>query len=297
MIQFWQIFIIIVCVAFSVFFLGLLFKTSKIEENDEKVTGHKWDDDLEELNMPLPRWWLYTFILSIIWGVGYAIYYPTFGQTHKGIGNWTAEKEYSKEVAQVNDNYKEYYQSIAKGTIKDIANNEMAKSTGRRLFLQFCAGCHASDAGGSAGYPNLIDKDWLYGGDTNNILASIKNGRNGVMPEQKTILNSIAAQNGIDKSKAVDAVVDYVISLSGLQGANKTSSAGKKLFDSSCAACHKQDGTGMTALGAPNLADKVWLYNKGAPDDIKTIRKSIVDTINNGKVGTMPAHKNKMSNE
>ncbi len=306
MLHFWKILIVAVCLAFFFGLLILLYKTSKVDKDETKVTGHKWDDDLEELNMPLPKWWLYTFIATMVFALGYSLYYPTFGQTHKGSDKWSSVGELEKEVAESNAKYKDYYTSITSGSIEEISKNPKALVTGGRVFKQFCAACHASDASGGFGYPNLADSDWLYGGKADNILASITNGRNGMMPSQKAILESMAKSKGLAKDKAIEAVADYVLTLYKPASGKKSlfevketefSKKGGELFAGVCAACHTPAGTGMAALGAPNLTDGTWLYYKGKLNDKAAIKASIVETITKGRYGVMPSHKDKISKE
>lgn len=288
-----SIFIIaVVLISFTAYVL-LLLGTSKmktgIKTGDEM--GHEWDG-IKELNSPLPKWWFWTFLGSIIVGTFLVFYYPALGN-FVGLGHWTQQEQYKEEVQATNRKYDEYYASITKGSIEDISKNSQAMDTGHRLFLNNCAVCHGSDGQGSQGFPNLTDKDWLYGGDAKTIVQSITNGRNGMMPAQAETVMAIAKANNLDTNTAINDTADYVMSLSGIGKAN---AAGKKIFESVCAACHTPAGTGMAALGAPNLTDNVWLYDSGEKSP-ESIKQDILTSINNGRAGVMPAQKDQLSED
>jgi cytochrome c oxidase cbb3-type subunit 3 len=231
------------------------------------VTGHTWDGNLQEYNNPLPRWWLWLFYGTLVFGIIYYILYPGIWG---GVLGWTKEGQYVSEMRAADAKYRDV-------PIPTLAKNSDAVGMGQRLFLTYCVQCHGSDARGSAGYPNLSDNDWLYGGTPEAITATITNGRQATMPAWKPML-------GEDK---VDEVAAYVLSLSGREPDAAKAAAGKAVFMTNCAACHGADAKGNQLLGAPNLADNIWLYG-GSPGTIK-------QTISNGRNGLMPAHKDRLS--
>lgn len=237
------------------------------------VTGHRWDD-LEEYNNPLPRWWLWLFYITIAFALGYLVLFPGLG-SFKGVLGWGShESQYQTEMAKADETFGPVFQKYAAMPIEQVAADEEAKGMGRRMFLSYCAQCHGSDAAGAKGFPNLTDNDWLYGGSPEQIQQTIMMGRQGAMPPHK---------DRVDEA-GLDALVNYVMSLSGREGVDQAKVAqGQQLFTSlGCIACHGADGKGNQALGAPNLTDNIWLYGS-SPETIK-------ETIANGRNGKMPAH-------
>ena len=240
------------------------------------TTGHVWDGDLEEANNPLPRWWMWLFYITVVFGLGYLVLYPGLG-SFKGTLGWSEVGAYEKEVKDGEAQYGPLFNKYLAMKIEDVAKDPAARAIGERLFLNTCAQCHGSDAQGSKGFPNLTDHDWLYGGDPQTIETTIREGRNGVMPP-------MAAVVGTDDD--VRNVANYVLSLSGSAHDPIKAAFGKSKFVA-CAACHGADGKGNQALGAPNLTDKTWLYG----GDINTI----MEGINLGHNNHMPAHKDLLS--
>jgi cytochrome c oxidase cbb3-type subunit 3 len=236
-----------------------------------EVTGHVWDEDLQEYNNPLPRWWLWLFYITIVFSLGYLVLYPALG-TFDGVLGWSQTNQYEGEVAAAEAKYGPIFEQYAARDLPGLAKDPEARKVGQRLFLNYCATCHGSDAGGAPGFPNLRDGDWLYGGSPQAIKASIMDGRNGIMPPFGPALGE----------QGVEEVADYVMSLSGRKTDPRLAAAGKPKFEAMCAACHMADGTGNQMLGAPNLTDNIWLYG-GSPGVIKK-------TITDGRSGRMPAH-------
>jgi cytochrome c oxidase cbb3-type subunit 3 len=239
----------------------------------EKVekTGHVWDGDLEEYNNPLPRWWLSLFIITVLFGAGYLIFYPGLGN-FGGVGNWssvgTYEQQMQKQRAQL-----EYRLASLKGkSLSELSVDASAMSTARNLFGANCSTCHGSDARGAKGFPNLTDRDWLWGGDENRVYDSISQGRHGMMPA----LGSVLGPTGVNE------VASYVVSLSGRQAPADWVAAGKERFATLCVGCHGTDARGNAMVGAPNLTDSVWLYG----GDFDSVRA----TITKGRENQMPAH-------
>jgi cytochrome c oxidase cbb3-type subunit 3 len=241
-----------------------------VPEGGHGTTGHVWDEDLAELNTPMPRWWMWLFYLTIVFALAYLVLYPGLG-SYAGKFGWKSAGAYDAELKQAEAAYGPLFDQYAKQDLKALAADPQAQAIGERLFLNYCAQCHGSDARGNKGIPNLADKDWLYGGDPAMIKATILHGRNGQMP-------AMAAALGTDKD--VENVAQYVMSLSELAADPLKVAFGKPKF-AACAGCHGFDGRGNQALGAPNLADKVWLYGGSADTIMETIRK--------GRNSTMPA--------
>lgn len=284
--NFASIFVIVVVIGSLLAYIALLLGTGKLGPGEKigEEMGHAWDG-IKEFNNPLPKWWYWTWLICIFWGFGFAAYYPALGN-FKGLSGWTEAKQYDEEVQATNKKYDEYYASITKGSIEEMAKNPQALKTGRRLFLNNCAVCHGSAAVGAESFPDLTDNDWLWGGKAETILQSITNGRNGVMPAQRESVIAIAKAQGLNADTAVDDTADYVLSLSGHGKANP---AGEKIFSMVCAACHTPAGTGMQALGAPNLTDDTWLYDSGEQSE-ESLRSVVLTSINEGRSGVMPAH-------
>lgn len=253
-------------------------KVSKDAQGNTTDTGHVWDGDLRELNNPMPRWWLGMFYLGIIFGVCYLALYPGLG-AYKGLNGYSTKQEYQEELNRVDAAVKPLYATFMKQDIPHVAADPKAKEMGQRLFLTYCAQCHGSDAGGSKGFPNLTDKDWLYGGEPETIRTTIMQGRNGVMPAQAESLGE----------EKVKDVVNYARSLSGLMVDKERAERGKKVFSSTCIACHGADGKGNKAMGAPDLTDDVWLYGNS--------EKTVMETVMRGRNNQMPAHEQKLSPE
>lgn len=237
-----------------------------------EVTGHVWDEDLVELNNPLPDWWRWLFYISVVFALGYLVLYPGLG-SFKGLLGWTSHKEYREEVAAAEKQYEPLFDKYMKQDIKVLAANPEARQIGQHLFLTYCSQCHGSDAGGATGFPNLRDNDWLYGGTPEAIQTTILNGRSGMMPPFGPIL-------GPEKVKEV---ANYVLSLSGAKHNAEEAKEGKAIFATNCAACHGPTGTGNQMIGAPDLADNIWLYG-GSEKDVE-------ETISKGRRGVMPAQK------
>lgn len=271
----WGIYIALVTGVGIIWCLYLLFsqrKTNVTYEADGSVadTGHVWDDDLRELNNPLPRWWMWMFVLSCVFAIVYLILYPGMG-TYEGTLGYTTRNAHDASVVQANQQLKPIYAKYMDMDAKQVAADPAAREMGQRLFLNHCAQCHGSDAGGSKGFPNLADTDWLYGGDTQDIKQTLIGGRAGVMPAFAHL-----------ESTQVSDVANYVRNLSGLAANQIKVGRGAEVYKANCAACHGAEGKGMAAMGAPNLTDKVWLYGGS--------EATIVETVLKGRNGMMPAH-------
>jgi cytochrome c oxidase cbb3-type subunit 3 len=256
----------------------LLWVTSrkKVAARSDNTTGHVWDEDLREMNNPLPVWWVGLFIITIVFSLGYLVAYPGLG-SYQGELNWSTKAEYDGDVAQAKKELDPYYAQFTARRPEELAGDPNAMAIGERLFMNNCAQCHGSDARGSKGFPNLTDKDWLHGGDSEQIVQTITKGRTGVMP---------AMAAAVGTSDDVKNVAQYVLSISNNPHDSLRAQLGKSKF-SACAACHGVDGKGNAALGAPNLTDDIWLHGWG--------QDAIIAMINKGKTNQMPAQEDKLT--
>ena len=235
-----------------------------------ELMEHTWDGDLQDFNNPLPRWWLGLFYGTMIFALVYLALWPGLGN-FAGLLKWTSLGEYEAEVKAAEAKFGPVYADFMKQDIATVAADPDARAIGKHLFLTYCSQCHGSDAAGARGFPNLTDSDWLYGGDPDTIKATLTDGRSGVMP-------ALGAALGPQGTREV---ANYVLSLSGRKHDAALAAAGKPKFEQNCAACHTPAGTGMQALGAPDLTDKVWLYGGS--------EATVIETITKGRNGVMPA--------
>lgn len=279
--NFWPIFVGIVTILGIVACVLLLWKTSKIKvssANGDNTSGHVWDEDLREMNNPLPRWWVGLFVLTIVYSLIYLVVYPGLG-SYAGTKEWTQTSQLEKETDEANKALKPLYAKFMGMPTEVLAANSEAKGIGQRLFMNNCSQCHGSDAKGSRGFPNLTDDDWLYGGSPEKIQETLINGRNGMMPPMAAMVGS---------AEDVKNLAHYVLSLSASQHDAAKALLGKEKF-ATCAACHGADGKGNQAMGAPNLADGIWLHGAG--------EAAIIKRINEGKMNQMPAQATLLSPE
>lgn len=239
-------------------------------EQEPETTGHEWDG-IQELNNPMPRWWLGLFLITIVFGGVYFYFYPGLG-TYTGNSNWSSTAELVKDQANAQAAFDARFSRVATTDVVTLSKDTEAMAAAKNLFANNCAVCHGSDARGAKGFPNLTDDDWLWGGAPETIYETIANGRKGAMPAWGVMLG----QQGVEETAA------YVLSLSGNQAPADWVAAGKQRFETICMACHGVDGKGNQALGAPNLTDNIWLYGHS----MDTLR----ETIGNGRNNEMPAH-------
>jgi cytochrome c oxidase cbb3-type subunit III len=271
----WSLFIVILTVVNILACVWLLRWTSKPRAANEKIgggadTGHVWDEDLREFNNPLPKWWLWLFYITVAFGLLYLAFYPGLGN-FAGAKGWTQAKQYEQEKATVEAKAQELLGPLAALPVAELVGNRQAMATAHNLFQHNCAQCHGSDGGGARGFPNLADAEWQWGSDADSVVASIAGGRMAVMPPWGAVLGE----------QGVDEVVAYVQQLAGQAPDAALATAGEARYQQVCAGCHGMDGTGMAAVGAPNLTDAVWLYGS----DAGSIRQTII----NGRSGQMPA--------
>ena len=273
----WNITIIVLTLGGLLALFLLTVATSRVNNASDQdsenpgTTGHVWDDDLTELNNPLPRWWVNMFYITIVFAVVYLVLYPGLGLNQMFLG-WTQKSQYEEEMAKAHEQYSPIFEAFLDRGIEDLAEDPEAMKVGRRLYSNYCATCHGSDARGSRGFPNLADDTWLWGGTPAAIKTSILDGRIAGMPAWEMAL----------KEEGVDAMTHYVRSLSGLDhDAAKAKSAGPQ-YQQLCAVCHGAEGDGNEQLGAPSLRDDDWLYG-GSHD-------SVAVSIAAGRNGVMPPH-------
>ena len=271
---FWNVFVIVITVGSILGCWWLLHWTKGVGDDKQdgggEDTGHVWDDNIHELNTPLPRWWLYLFNITIVFALIYLAFYPGLGNFAGKLG-WTQENQYEAEMAAAEAAQEVVFAKFREMRPAELVASAEAREIGGRLFGNNCAMCHGSDGRGAKGFPNLADDDWQWGGDFDTIMATLENGRNGMM----TPFGAVLGETGVQEAVA------YVQQLSGQKADPELAAAGQKHFQTICMACHGMDGTGNQMLGAPNLTDDIWLYGS-SPDDIAY-------TIINGRNGVMPS--------
>ncbi len=253
-----------------------------------ETTGHVWDDDLKELNKPLPKWWLYTFYATIIWGIAYWIAYPAFPTLTdytKGILGYSSRGSVAEQIKQGKAAQSKYREELAKTPVADVDKNDellrFAKASGRVAFGDNCAPCHGRGGEGSPGYPNLNDDDWIWGGTPEQIEKTI---RVGIRSTHEDARVSPMPRFGLDKllePAQISDAAEFVLSLSGKSKDAESATRGSAIYAEQCAACHGEKGAGNQELGAPNLADAIWLYGSKKED--------VVRSIETGRGGIMPA--------
>ncbi|MGE4367325.1 cytochrome-c oxidase, cbb3-type subunit III [Thermomonas sp.] len=257
----------------------LLWWTARRRPGDPapEQTSHVWDGDLTEYNKPLPKWWINLFYLTILFAIGYLLWYPGLGN-FAGFGKWTSRSEEQRDAAVANARLEQTFAPFKGQPIDVLARDPQALKLGRSIFANTCATCHGSSAKGAVGYPDLTDDIWHWGDSPEQILHTVLNGREGVMPPWGKVLE------GMGGPDAVDYVIAYVRQLGDPQGGNPSDYAaarGKALYDGLCVACHGPEGKGNPAMGAPDLTDGYWLYGDS--------REALRETISNGRHGVMPA--------
>ncbi|MCF6439382.1 cytochrome-c oxidase, cbb3-type subunit III [Pseudoalteromonas luteoviolacea] len=299
MTSFWSIWVIVLTLACLALIFGLLIWNLKNYTGVEEGAscGHEFDG-IEELNNPLPKWWTYMFFATFVWSVYYLAMYPGLGN-FAGLAKWTSSNQgvksleesrqavidakesglwvkLDKEFEAADERFGPIFKAFAEQDVLTLAKDSDALEIGQRLYAQNCAQCHGSDARGGLGFPNLTDKDWLYGGTPDQIKETLLNGRVAAMPGWEAALG----EQGVKEMTA------YVLSLSGRTVNQKDADAGKAKF-AMCAACHGADGTGSVALGlpfgAPDLTDNIWLYGGS--------KRAVEESIRHGRAGVMPAWK------
>ncbi len=260
----------------------------KIDEvTGYETTGHVWDDDLQELNKPLPKWWLYVMYATIIWSIGYWVLYPAWplaSDYTKGMLGYSQRAVVMEQVAAGKAAQSKFRDAIAEAELTEIPKQEdllnFALAGGAAAFKDNCAPCHGRGAQGFKGYPNLNDDDWIWGGDLEAIHQSIRYGiRNSDEDSRQSDMPKFGKEELLEKEQIND-VAEYVLSLSGEAGDQEAAKRGQEVYAENCAACHGENGKGMKELGAPNLSDSIWLYGGDKAD--------VVTSIHTGRGGVMP---------
>jgi len=271
--DFWDLYVSVITIV-SIIACGVLLKMNsvrKVSASQVDTTGHVWDEDLKEYHHPLPQWWVWLFYITIAFSLVYLVLYPGLGR-FAGTYKWTQVGQYEEEVKKAEAEFGPRFAKYASQDLRQVAGDPEARAIGRKLFLVYCSQCHASDARGSWGFPNLSDNDWLWGGEPDVIKASIANGRMGVMPAFGPVLGE----------QSVKDAANYVRSLAGLSHETARAARGKEKFMELCTACHGPDGKGNQQLGGPNLTDKTWIYDSS--------EATLISGITKGHKDQMPAH-------
>ncbi len=264
-----------------------------VEKQEVETTGHEWDG-IREYNNPMPRWWVWTFYATILWGIVYTILYPAWpiskdGAT-PGLLGWSTRANVAAEIdrfAEMNAELNAKLASVDLTALKDdpaLAN--YAIQSGRAVFANSCSQCHGSGAAGSEGYPNLLDNDWLWGGDIETIRVSIAHGIRAAADDE-TRLGDMPGWGEVLEEPELAQVIEYTLSLAGRDYDTVLAEAGREVFADNCAACHGDNAEGMRELGAPSLTDAIWLFGSD--------RAAITETIVRGRAGVMPNWDDKLT--
>lgn len=261
----------------------LLWWTAKRRPGDPRPedTSHVWDGDLTEYNKPLPKWWINLFYLTIVFSIGYLVWYPGLGNL-AGTSGWSSASEHDADKARNDARLEETFGVYANRPIDQLAGDPQALALGRSIFANTCAACHGSSATGAPGYPNLTDKVWNWGGSPDRILQTVLDGRDGIMPPLGSVLEGIGGELAVDQVIAYVRVMRQADPEAALRG-DYLAARGEKLYQGLCIACHGPDAKGNQELGAPDLTQRSTLY----ANTTDSMRK----TINEGRHGTMPAHR------
>jgi len=269
--SFWTSFIILGTIFGCLWLVYIVRKSEPFKTETDQTVGHSFDG-IEELDNPMPSWWVIMFVATCIWGFAYAIIYPTLGND-EGLIGWTSTGQWEEEVAEAEEKYAPIFNKFAATPLVELAQDAEAMKVGQRLFANNCSVCHGSSGRGALGFPNLTDGDWLYGGEPETIKQTIMLGRNGQMPAK-----------GLKPDMTNDDINDlthYLLAFSKRSDDTAAAGRGAKMFQTACAACHGADAKGLQSVGAPNLTDNVWLYGASAA--------RIKQTLLHGRAGVMPA--------
>lgn len=279
---FWSIWISVIVLGTVFGCWWLLWATRKGQTTDketDRTTGHSFDG-IEEYDNPLPKWWFHLFTATCVFSLGYLVLYPGLG-SYDGLLNWSQESQWEEEMQLANAKYGELYAQYGDVPIPELAQNEDARKMGQRLFSNNCAVCHGSAARGAIGFPNLTDDAWIWGGEPEQILQTIHQGRQNAMPAKGLMPNMSNDQ--------VEAVVNYVLSFSGRERDPALAEQGSAIFAQACAGCHGPDAKGNPTVGAPNLTDDAWLYG--------STYEWIKETVTYGRQNQMPAQEGRLSDD
>ena len=263
------------------------------QETGTETTGHEWDG-IKELNNPLPRWWLWTFYLTIIWGIGYTVAYPAWplvSEATAGMLGFSTRANVAADIAAVEEANAPRMAQLEEADLATLAGadaelHRFATSVGAAVFRQNCSTCHGAGAAGAVGYPNLLDDDWLWGGEVEQIAATVRHGiRND--EDMDALWSQMPAFDEILTGEEIDAVVQHVMAIAGAEHDAALAATGAEVFAGQCAACHGDDGAGNRDMGAPNLTDAIWLYGGDAA--------SLEETIRHSRFGVMPNWSTRLS--
>lgn len=267
--SFWSGWIIVLTLGYIAFLFVLLLGNRSRPNTDQATTGHNFDG-IEEYDNPMPRWWLWMFLLLMVYGLGYLVYYPGLG-SWKGTSGWTQVGQLQEEMKKRDEQYNPLLQQYSTLSFDEMLNNEEALRSGQRIFASYCSVCHGSDGRGAKGFPNLTDSEWMWGGQPEQIVETITNGRIGAMPAWK--------------GQLTDAQIDGLARM--IVKAEGDHAEAEQVYGMFCATCHGQDHKGMQTVGAPDLTNDIWLYG-GSLGEVKA-------TITHGRNGRMPAHADLLS--
>lgn len=272
---FWSAYIIII-VTVSLLGCAILLIWTRKYKPKNIAEGEKIDHDIDgiiELNNPLPRWWLWLFWVTLAFAIGYFALYPGLGN-FKGAKDWSSKKEWQQNKLAYHNQFGPLFRQYASVPIPELAKNEEAMETAKRLFSNHCAICHGSDAMGMYGFPNLVRGTWIYGGTPDDIKQTILDGRKGIMPAMNKVIPDEAS---------INELVQYLLMLNGREHDESKVDFGKVTFERQCSICHGLDAKGKKEMSAPNLTDNTWTYSG--------TQMGIAHSIRNGRQGEMPAHR------
>lgn len=273
--SFWNWFVIIITVATLVGLLALLLGNRRARVGEK--TGHDYDG-IEEYDNPLPMWWVWMFILSIVFAVGYLVWYPGMGN-FAGASDWTSQAQWQEQVDRHDARFAPIYAELAALDEASLHTNRDAQQVGRRLYLNHCSSCHGVAAQGAFGFPNLSDAEWIWGEGLEAVKTAIRSGRQAAMPPWAAALGDEGVTN----------VANYVLQLNGREHDAAAAAAGATQFQTFCVACHGPEAKGNPMLGAPDLTNDIWLYGNSLEEISYTLR--------NGRNGNMPAHADLLTEE
>jgi cytochrome c oxidase cbb3-type subunit III len=271
-----SLFVIIGTLGSLLVFTLLLVLNRKVS-NPGQTTGHEYDG-IEEYDNPLPAWWFWGFLLSIVFALGYLIYYPGLGN-FEGLSGWTSAKQLAQQQAEADERFGPVFAQYRAIPVEELATVPAAMRMGQRLFATSCAQCHGSAGSGAYGFPNLTDHEWQWGQSVEQVQATLQNGRMAMMPAWSAVLDAYGIRD----------VTEYVVQLSGREADAGQAATGQAQFNQFCAACHGMDGKGQPLMGAPDLTNDIWLYGGS--------REQITDVLRNGRNGRMPGFSDRLDED
>jgi len=262
-------------------------KPERDEVTGHETTGHVWDDDLKELNKPLPKWWVYVFYVTIIWSIGYWILFPAWplisGYT-EGLIGYSQRETVRQEIQEARAAQSEFREAIKTAELSEIRSDpellRFSMAGGEAAFGDNCAPCHGRGAQGFTGYPNLNDDSWIWGGELGDIQQTIRYGIRADHPQTRVSQMPRFGIDGILNDEQINDAAEYVRSLGGLEHDDAAAARGEEIYAQQCGFCHGAQGKGMQQMGAPNLTDAIWLYGSS--------KDAIVTSIRTGRGGMMP---------